>query len=252
MISNLVRIHHAAYEDDIPFWISRTEGLDPVLEIGPGHGRVTLPLLEAGRFVVGVDRDSESLAYLTGVLDEFNDQTRQRISLIKSDIFDFQPEVPFGVVIIPCNTYSTFNSEDRSRLLKIVFSSLKEGGQLIASLPNPERMEEIFAELHGTGQVENPDLETVITHPGTGFPVQVSSRVRASSSSLLWDWIYDHLHPNGQVERDVVTVEHFPASRQVILTELREGGFRDVLCLGDYSGELYSSSSPFLIFVCQK
>lgn len=252
MISDLVRIHHAAYEDDIPFWIRRTEGLDPILEIGPGHGRVTLPLAEAGRFVVGVDRDDDSLAYFEGVLDAFNDQTRQRISLVKSDILDFQPEVQFGVVIIPCNTYSTFDSEDRPRLIKKVFSSLKEGGLLIASLPNPERMEEIYAELNGTDQGESPDLEAVITHPETGFPIQVSSRVRASSKSLLWDWIYDHMHPNGQVERDVVTVEHFPASREAILTELMEGGFHDVLCLGEYSGEPYSTSSPYLILICQK
>lgn len=252
MISDLVRIHHAAYEDDIPFWINRTEGLDPILEVGAGHGRVTLPLVEEGRLVVGVDRDSESLAYLERALAGSTSQIRERITLIRSDIMAYQPEKSFGAVIIPCNTFSTFNAEDRSRLLRKAFSWLREGGLLLASLPNPARMDEILAELGETDQIEDPDLETVITHPETGFPVQVSSRLRATSGSLLWDWIYDHLHPDGQVEREVVTVEHFPMSQEVIVSEFKVGGFSDVLCLGDYSGEPYTDSSPYLICIGQK
>lgn len=252
MKSELIRIHHAEYDDDIPFWIRKTEGLDPILEIGCGHGRVTLPLIKAGRVLVGVDNDPDSLEYLNGILEGFDNGIRQRISLIESDILDYQPQGLFGGAIIPCNTYSTFNYEDRSRLLRNVYTWLKEDGLLIASLPNPQHTEEILSELGRYDQDDYPDPESLFIHPGTGFPVQVSSRLRASRKSLLWDWIYDHLHPDGQVERFVVTVEHYPRTQDEILNELEVVGFRDVLCEGDFSGGHYSHSSPYLILICRK
>lgn len=252
MISDLIRIHHAEYEDDIPFWIRQTEGLEPILEIGCGHGRVTLPLLTAGRVMVGVDRDRDSLAYIGRVLEEHNPEVQQRVSLILTDIITFQPSESFGAVIIPCNTYSTFNPKDRQRLLKTVFSCLKDQGVLIISLPNPQGMEKIFSELREMDQIDGSDLEVVITHPETGYPVQVSSRLRSTKESLLWDWIYDHLQPNGEVERAVITVEHFLSSDDEILAELEQGGFGEVLCQGDFSGGQYDGSSPYLILFCRK
>jgi SAM-dependent methyltransferase len=252
MISELVRIHHAEYKDDLPFWIGYTEGLEPILEIGCGHGRVTLPLLAAGRTMVGIDRDSDSLAYIEEVLEEFKGEIRQRISLILTDILTFQAEEPFGGVIIPCNTYSTFNGMNRPRLLKKINSYLKDDGVLIISIPNPQQMEEIIAALCEMDQIEGTDLETVITHPRSGYPVQVSSCIRTAGESLSWDWIYDHLQPNGEVDRAVTTVEHFLVSQEEIMAELEQGGFSDVLCLGDFSGGEYHQSSPYLILICRK
>ncbi len=252
MISDLVRIHHAEYQDDIPFWINQTDGLTPLLEVGCGHGRVTLPLVEAGRTMVGLDRDLSSLNYLRNALELLEHEVQQRVKLVNADILTFTPGVLFGGVIIPCNTYSTFNGKDRTRLLSILHSCLKEGGLLIISLPNPQQTEKIFNELSGADSHENPEMETMITHPETGFPVQVSSRVRCTSESLLWDWVYDHLHPNGRVEREVVTVEHFPVSREEIIAELERENFRDLQFQGDYYGEQFSDSSPYLILICRK
>jgi SAM-dependent methyltransferase len=252
MISNLVRIHHADYQDDIPFWIQETEGLDYVLEIGCGHGRVTLPLAQAGRKMVGIDRDFGPLAYLSNLLMGAGAEIQQQVSLINADILAFQSGLPFGGVIIPCNTYTTFSTKDRIKLLRNVHSCLGEGGVLIISLPNPEGMSAIQASMGEEMEHESPDLEKVITHPETGFPVQVSSRLRTSRESILWDWIYDHLHPDGRVERDIVTVEHFPASQEEILAELGQEGFLDLQCQGDFSGAPFHTNSSYLIVVCRK
>ena len=252
MVSNLIRIHHADYQEDLPFWIRQTEGLDPVLEVGCGHGRVTLPLAEAGRVMVGVDSDSDSLDYLRSILEGMSAEIRLRVSLIDTDILDFQPETIFGGVIIPCNTYSTFNVNDRLLLIQKAHTCLKKRGILIISLPNPQGMKEFLTMSRGKDQIEDPDLEDMITHPRTGFPVQVSSRLRTTGESLLWDWIYDHLHPNGLVERAIVTVEHFPTSWEETLAELRRGGFEDVLCQGDFSGGQFHELSPYLILICRK
>jgi cyclopropane fatty-acyl-phospholipid synthase-like methyltransferase len=252
MKNDLVRIHHAEYRTDIPFWINRTEGYDPILEIGCGHGRVTLPLLASGREIVGVDNDQESYSYLSDQLRGLESDARQRISLIQTDFLDYTPERVFGAVIIPCNTFSTFNTTKRSKLIRKVFAGLKTEGVFIASIPNPTQTEEILAELHEVEGNEILDQEIVINHPETGFPVQVSSRLRVGEGSLLWDWIYDHLHPDGDLDRVVITIEHFPRSKEELVNELKEGGFREVHCQGDFSEEGYGENSPYLILICRK
>lgn len=252
MKSELVRIHHASYKEDIPFWISRTEGLDPILEVGCGHGRVTLPLLRAGHEIVGVDRDSEAVAYLAGALRQLTERDRQRSILVNSDIHDYQADRKFGAVIIPCNTYSTFAPGERLLLLEKAFSFLVQGGSMIAGFPNPTRMELIQQDIRGCDPYDSLDLETDFIHPETGFPVQVSSRLRADRQSLFWDWFYDHLFPEGKVERYVVTVEHFPASRDELWAEIIEAGFSELVSLGGYHGELYTESSPYLILISKK
>jgi SAM-dependent methyltransferase len=252
MVSTLVRVHHAEYTEDIPFWIKQTEGLDPVLEIGCGFGRVTIPLAKAGRELVGIDLDQFSLDYFLSVLAELDDDIRRRVSLIQSDIIDYQPEIQFGAVIIPCNTYPTFHPQDRIRLLNQIHGFLRNDGVLIISMPNPHQMDQIHINLLEKNEIESPDQEAAFNHPETGYPVQVSSLVRATTESLIWDWIYDHLQPDGRVERSVVTVEHFLVSLDEILSDLDQAYFQNIRLLGDFLAEPYCDESPYLILICQK
>jgi SAM-dependent methyltransferase len=252
MKSDLIRIHHADYQEDIPFWIQSLDGLDPILEIGCGHGRVSLPLLASGFSLVGIDYDKSSLAFLQKVVESLPKGDQARISLVLGDILTYDPTDLFGGVIIPCNTYSTFAAAGRLRLLQKIYSCLKTGGIFIAGFPNPLLLEKILTETLREEPEDPPDREGVFTHPETGFPVLVSSRLRAGDSSLYWDWIYDHLHPDGEVERFVATVEHHQATRKQLLEELDRAGFSDVSCLGDYGGNEYAEDSPYLILVCRK
>ena len=252
MKSELIRVHHAEYQEDIPFWIHALKGLDPILEIGCGHGRVTLPLLGSGYRLVGIDSDNTPLAFLRKVVATLPKEDQARISLIEGDILDYQPVEKFGGVIIPCNTYSTFNAGSRTKLLEKVVGFLNEGGLFIAGLPNPVLMEQIHRETLEAGPTDPPDSEGVFSHPETGYPVLVSSGLRPGKNSLFWDWIYDHLRPDGEVDRIVATVEHHPATLEQLLEELDRSGFGDVICLGDYESGDYSQSSPYLLLICRK
>jgi SAM-dependent methyltransferase len=248
----LVRIHHADYQEDIPFWASWTRKQQPTLEIGCGHGRVLLPLLEMGREVVGVDIDLQSLESLREELKGKGVDIQKRARIIHEDINNFQTEDLFGAVIIPCNTYSTFPPRDRPLLLSRIYDLLTPGGVLVVSVPNPVQSKYLFDELRANPEQTDSDLETIFPHPETGYPVQVSSNLRAGKSRLGWDWIYDHLHPDGQVDRFIQTTEHYLSSVETYLQEFMNAGFTEISSMGDFEMSAYSEESPYLILAGKK
>ena len=245
--TNLIRIHHADYIDDIPFWISCTEGKESVLEVGCGHGRVALPLLEAGREVLGVDIDLPALQSLREELKEKDLDIQNRAKVVHEDFVKFQTEGSFGSVIIPCNTYSTFLLDDRQSILSKAYNLLNPGGKFAASVPNPVQVRSLFDELRANPDQGGSDLETSFSHPETGYPVQVSSSLIAKEQSLGWDWIYDHLHPDGQVDRFIRSTEHYLTTPETYQQELIEVGFKAIRLLGDFDNNEYAEDSPYLI-----
>lgn len=252
MKTDLVQLHHAAYTEDLPFWLAIGAGRDPVLEVGCGHGRVTLPLLEAGCRVVGVDWDRAALDHLNAALSSRPPDLRDRLLVVEGNILNFRAEGVFGAVIIPCNTYSTFPPPDRIDLLDKLYGLLRPEGLLAASLPNPDILLQTRQALLAEAVEAEPEEEAYFTHPETGFPVQVSSRVQATAQGVRWEWIYDLLFPDGQVQREVVGTEHYPGPVSLFLEELAQAGFSGTACQGDFSGQPFEGDSPYLILRTSK
>jgi SAM-dependent methyltransferase len=242
-IGELVRLHHQVYEEDIPFWVSRT-GIDsPVLELGCGHGRITIPLAKRGRKVIGVDQDWQALLYLDSQLKL---QTPELgVHILLADMLHFHCLPIFGSIILPCNTFSTFKKNDRIKLLERIIRMLRPGGSFIVSIPNPEQVLMLSQSL----KVDEVDQETQFIHPESGFPVQVSSRGLPTQEGMIWEWIYDLLLPDGNVERFIQSIEHYPSSLEVYRKEFKEAGFIVDTCLGDFSGTEYHPESPYLILI---
>jgi ubiquinone/menaquinone biosynthesis C-methylase UbiE len=128
---------------DVPFW--RDVALNvggPVLELGCGTGRISLPLARAGVPLVGIDRSAPMLA-----------RARQRvrrsrlagsISLVRGDIrfLPFQsPAAPFSMVLAPYGMLqSLLRERDLQATLAAVQRVLRSGGtfgvELVADLPS--------------------------------------------------------------------------------------------------------------------
>jgi SAM-dependent methyltransferase len=249
VINDLVRIHHAFYQDDLDFWISRLEGRNPVLELGCGHGRVTIPLLIAGCDVIGLDLDQESLLYARKASrhKQLSDN-----NFIQADMLRLPLKGKFGAVIIPCNTYSLFKEAERTRLLGDIHRLLVPEGIFLASVPNPRLISKLHQELSPPESPISEDLETDFLHPQTGNPVQVSSLLSPGPGYLSWEWIYDHLLPDGITERFKQSARHQLSSPDQYREELLEAGFRHNTFLGDFDGTSFQPNSPYLIMICER
>ena len=126
---------------DVPFW--RTLALQsdgPVLELGCGTGRISIPLARAGVSLVGIDRSDAMLARARQRIKRGRLTTRAR--LIRGDIRALPfPASTFPLVIAPYGVLqSLLRERDLWETLQAVARVLKPGAtfgiELVADLPS--------------------------------------------------------------------------------------------------------------------
>lgn len=238
----LYHAHHNQYLEDLPFWLelARQHG-GPILELGCGTGRIMLPLLQEGYQATGLDLSAAMLAHLQKLAVEAE---LAPPDLVLADLTNFSLHRQFPLILLPCNTYSTLNKDQRLSALKCIGQHLSAGGVFATSLPNP-------AWLSSLEDVEGPEVETVFIHPETGNPVQASNEWRRHEDTVEICWHYDHLLPDGQVERDSQATRHVLTPAETILDELQRAEFQPIP-YGDFNFEPFTQDQPFLIIVAAK
>ncbi len=120
---------------DIPFFLSeakKTRG--QVLELMSGTGRVSLPLVEAGVRLTGVDNSREMLSILRAKLRQrgLNACTHQ------TDVRELDLAERFELIIIPFHSFSEILSPaDQQKTMLAIHRHLTNTGRLICTLHNP-------------------------------------------------------------------------------------------------------------------
>jgi SAM-dependent methyltransferase len=239
MQAELYDAFHSRYLEDLPFWLNLAAAYpQPALELGCGTGRVLLALAQAGREIWGLDHDPAMLNLLSSRSE--HDPSLQE-HLILADMVDFQLPETFGLIISPCNTFSTLSAHQRKAALERIHTHLQPGGGFSASLPNPHTLAQI------PGQWE-PELEDDFFHPRTGNPVQVSSRYFRQAGEFVLEWLYDELLPDGSVTRTSAIVHHALTPLKTYLLELEEAGLKLQNLWGDFDRRPFLLDSPVLIW----
>lgn len=245
MLPILYHTHHSAHSEDIPFWLDLAQQQNgAVLELGCGTGRVTIPLALAGWQVTGLDHDPAMLACLHDNLPAAH-ISEGKIHLVQADMTAFDFGVHFPLIILPCNTLSTLRSPARKSVLQRVVAHLERNGVFAVSLPNPG----IFFDLP---QRSKEQVEETFFHPKTGNPVQVLSSWRRTKTQFIVTWHYDHLLPNGKVERASAEARHELDQAEVYVREIAASGLQIQAIYGDFNKTAFDPEGDEMIIVANK
>jgi len=244
--SDLIILYHAHRKqemEDLPFWLSlahQTGG--PVLDLGVGTGIVSTALVSAGFNVDGLDRDLEMLSYLKRNLPQ---GMMGRFGFFQGDMTSYHLARAYGLIILACNTLSTLTMKEMHRVFTLVYRHLRPGGLFAADLPNPS----VLSNLPSEGETE---FETSFEHPVTGYPVQVNSAWRRAENEAVIIWHYDHLFPDGRIERISQRTKHYIYKLKDYIGGLERAGLQIVSLYGDFQRNEYHPAAAQLILVARR
>lgn len=239
-------LHHTHFTDDNKFWEEMVEGCDSVLELGCGTGRISQLLIEAGIDLIGLDLNRNFLDYFQSRINLEQITSSGKLRLVQGDMRWLPFINKIAAVISPCNTISSFARADRALIFKQVCQVLSDQGVFIFSLPNPVLLEDMHEHLSMQPESE-PEPESWIEDPGSGFPVQISSWMESAPEGLRWWWYYDQMNPGGEVSRVQMDTLQSLDGPEIYRSQLRDAGFDIIQEWGGFKGEKFSPKSPYWI-----
>lgn len=243
MLPILYHAHHSKNMEDLPFWqgLWKEQG-NPVLELGCGTGRLTIPLALDGAEMVGLDHDFAMLKNMKNRLSEFHPG---KVSYFQADMTNFCLDKKFPLIILPCNTYSMLDAASRIKTLTCIRHCLLQHGNFAVSIPNPILLNRL-------PRFSEPEEEDTFEHPQTGNPVIVSSGWERTREAVTFHWVYDQLLPNGRVERNEIKAHHWLVRVKTYLAEIQAAGLEVESMFGDYDQSAFGNDAPYLILVARR
>ncbi|MGW0810830.1 class I SAM-dependent methyltransferase [Nonomuraea sp. NPDC002799] len=104
----------------------------PILELGCGAGRVTVPFLEHGHEMVALDRSPHMLTVLMErLLEQYDQSYFARILLVAGDMADFRLGRRFGLVLITDSAALALDEARRAAMFQRVREHLAPEGRLL-------------------------------------------------------------------------------------------------------------------------
>lgn len=122
---------------DINFYLQKASDIKGnILEIGCGTGRITIPLMENGANITGIDSSQRMIERLQTKIAT----SKIPIKIIRQDVRTLELAEKFSLVIFPYRGFqSLLTVEDQIKALNSLRNHLKPGGNLIITLFVPGR-----------------------------------------------------------------------------------------------------------------
>ncbi len=230
--------------DDLPLYREHAGRFKtPMLEIGAGSGRLTLPLAREGVSVVAVDISPAMLALLRSRLEREPGAVQRRVEIVEADACTLDLRRQFDLIVVPFYTFNYFlTSEDQTRALERFAAHLTDRGRLLIDVFVPLRLLEHCR--------SDPVLKVDRIDPATGSRVR-GWNVYAFDTERQIErrrHMFEMTFPDGAVRtREFTTQRRYGFWQQLGELFQRRGFIVDRICTG-YAGEPADERSEQLVY----
>ena len=131
--SGFYDIYVGGWLEDLPFYLDYARGLDtPLLEVGAGSGRLTIPFARAGYSVVAVDISASMLSILKSRLAHEVEDVRKRVEIVEADAEALKLGNKHELIIVPFFTFNYFITKQAQKTaLKRLTQHLTDSGTIL-------------------------------------------------------------------------------------------------------------------------
>jgi len=226
----------AWFVEDVPYYHRLAlETAGPVLELGCGTGRVTLPLARAGIKMVGLDAS----AAMRGAARARAAAEKLPAEFFAGDFRSFSLGRRFPLILFPFNGLAhLLDDRDLFSGLAAIEAHLAPGGRLALDLPNPRP--HLL-----TG---NDDRVFMSYENAAGERVEIWERSQYDRVNRQSKVRWRHVSAAGEEVEELTLRVFFPDE---LISRLRRAGFATERRYGDYDGRAFTPDSPQQLIVCR-
>ncbi len=234
--------HYDAWTErtvDIPFYKDQVKKYgDPVLELGCGTGRITIPIAEDGYDIIGLDISKKFLKRGK----EKAKKEGSDVSWIEGDMRNFSLDKSFNLIFIPFNSIQHILSlEDLERVFQNVKRHLNPEGRFITEFFNPDLdiLNRDPQKEHEVIEYEDPDSEGKVE-------ITEKTSYEKAEQILHLTWFYDF--EDSKMSREWTSRVWFPKEVDAVF---KYNGFEIEHKYGDFDRSPFTNNSGQQIVVCK-
>jgi SAM-dependent methyltransferase len=237
-----------AFRGDVDWYRRKAqESGGPILELGAGTGRITLPIAQDGIAIHALDVHRGMLAVLRRKIAALPEDVQERITVTEGDMRAFQANVKFALIIIPFRAFlHNLTADDQLACLQRAHEHLRPGGRLAFNVFHPSLA---FMAQHA-GALEGV-WRWAATHPGSGGSCVVRSeanRYDTVQQRVFSQHRYEEYDAEGNLTRTFLhrleLAYLYPAD---IRRLLEQSGFDEVQIAGGFTGEPFANDTDELV-----
>lgn len=246
--SSFYDLYVGSWIEDLPFYLEHAMASSgPLLEIGAGSGRLTIPFAEAGFDVTAVDVSSSMLAILQARLSTKTEDVRRRAHVVLSDCRQLDLETEHTVVIMPFYTFNyLLTREDQDEAIRRISRHVTHQGHVLIDLFIPwTRIDD--CPTHPVLRVDSLD-------PKTGVRVRGWNVYRMDTRNQFEyrTHVFEITTPDrATTKKEFITQRHyaFPDQLEEVFSQT---GFHIEDVFGGYKKESPQPRSEQLLYVLKK
>jgi len=237
---------YAWKSDDIDFYVNqaRISG-GPILELGCGTGRITIPIAMSGLEITGLDNSGKMLETAKDKASK-ESGIEKNIEFIDGDMTTFSIDRKFSLIIIPFNGFlSLLTIADQRRCLENIKAHLIPDGRLILDVFVPDLDTLTDNTLNAVHSWDTLDLDT-----GNKFVIWDQSRFDNYNQIMNVRMIIEELGRNGFLLNKIYRDFQLRYVHRLELQYLIElTGYNMLELYGDFSYQSIDSESKEMVWM---